>query len=189
MNMPPAPRVIARTARLRLREIGPDDAGFIVELLNQPDFLRHIGDRGVRDPGQALAWLHDGPAASYARHGHGLWLVETLDVTPVALGLCGLVAREGLPAPDLGFAFLPQHYGRGYAFEAAGAVLAHARDALGLDRVLAIVVADNARSIALLRRLGLEPDGTVTLPGQAQELLLFRTPDPGQERGLCAASR
>ena len=181
MNMPPAPRVIARTARLRLREIGPDDASFIVELLNQPDFLRHIGDRGVRDPGQALAWLHDGPAASYARHGHGLWLVETLDVTPVALGLCGLVAREGLPAPDLGFAFLPQHYGRGYAFEAAGAVLAHARDALGLDRVLAID--------ADFELLGSLLDGTVTLPGQAQELLLFRTPDPGQERGLCAASR
>ncbi|MBO9717757.1 MAG: GNAT family N-acetyltransferase [Pseudoxanthomonas sp.] len=166
--------VIATTERLRLRELDEGDAGFVVELLNQPDFLRFIGDRGVRDADQARGFLRDGPLASYARHGAGMYAVELREGgTP--LGMCGLVVRDGLPGPDIGFAFLPQHYGRSYAFEAAGAVLVHARQALRLPRVLAIVSPGNARSIALLRRLGLREGGTVVLPGKDEEILLFET--------------
>jgi RimJ/RimL family protein N-acetyltransferase len=165
---------IATTTRLRLRELDEGDAGFMVELLNQPDFLRFIGDRGVRDLEQARTYLHDGPVASYASHGMGMYAVEPrAGGTP--LGVCGLVVREGLAGPDIGFAFLPQHYGRGYAFEAASAMRAHARHALRLPRVLAIVSPGNDRSIALLHRLGLRDAGTVTLPGKDEEILLFET--------------
>ncbi len=168
-------KVIARTPRLRLRELGADDAGFIVELLNQPDFLRHIGDRGVRDASQALAWLHAGPAASYRLHGYGLWLVETAGQdAPAPIGLCGLVRREGLDGPDLGFALLPRYYGQGYADEAARAVLAHARDQAGVCEVLAIAARGNARSLALLGRLGFAGAGEVRLPGGQEDLHLLR---------------
>jgi len=98
---PPEPALPPPTGRLRLRALRGDDAGFLVDLLNQPDFLRHIGDRGVRTPAQALAWLRDGPWAGYARHGHGLLAVEPR-AGGAPMGICGLLLREGLPAPDLG---------------------------------------------------------------------------------------
>ncbi|HET6396746.1 MAG TPA: GNAT family N-acetyltransferase, partial [Pseudoxanthomonas sp.] len=126
---------------------------------------------------QALAWLRDGPWAGYARHGHGLLAVEPR-AGGAPMGICGLLLREGLPAPDLGLALLPQHQGRGYAHEAASAVLGHARGVLGIGRVLAIVAPGNVRSVALMRRLGLEDAGTVRLPGQSAALLLFQTPGP-----------
>ena len=169
---------IATTARLRLRELVEGDAGFMLELLNQPDFLRFIGDRGVRDLEQARSYLREGPIASYARHGMGMYVVEPRE-GGAPIGLCGLVVREGLPGPDIGFAFLPQHYGQGYAFEAASATLEHARTVLALPRVLAIVSPGNARSIALLRRLGLRDAGTITLPGKEEEILLFQTGEAG----------
>lgn len=163
------------TERLRLRELDEDDAGFMLEMLNLPDFLRFIGDRGVRDLEQSRAYLRNGPIASYARHGFGMYLVEPRE-GGAPIGLCGLVARDGLPAPDIGFAFLPAYYGRGLAFEAAAATLAHARDTLGLARIVAIVSPGNARSLALLRRLGLGEAGRVRLPGKEEEdLLMFET--------------
>ncbi|UWX04714.1 GNAT family N-acetyltransferase [Pseudoxanthomonas sp. NC8] len=146
----------------------------MVELLNQPDFLRFIGDRGVRDEAQARTYLREGPIAGYARHGMGMYAVEPRH-GGAPIGLCGLVVREGLPGPDLGFALLPGYYGQGLTFEAAGAVLDHARTTLALPRVLAIVSPGNARSIALLRRLGLRDAGTISLPGKDEEILLFET--------------
>lgn len=163
---------VLETPRLRLRELDEGDTAFIVELLNQPDFLRFIGDRGVRDAAQARAYLREGPLASYARHGHGLYAVaRRQDGRPI--GLCGLLVREGLPAPDIGFAFLPAWYGQGYALEAARAVLDDARDRLHLERVLAIVSPGNDRSVALLRKLGLRDAGTIRLPGRDEDVLLF----------------
>lgn len=169
-----APAAIATTARLRLRELHEGDAAFMLELLNQPDFLRFIGDRGVRDLKQARAYLREGPLAGYGRDGMGMYAVEPRQ-GGAAMGLCGLVVREGLPGPDIGFAFLPRFYGQGYAFEAASATLALARDAFALRKVLAIVSPDNARSIALLRRLGLRDAGNVRLPGKDEDILLFET--------------
>lgn len=169
--MPAMPTL--HTARLRLRALDEGDAPFILDLLNQPDFLRFIGDRGVRDLGQARAYLRDGPMASYAGHGSGLLAVELHDGTPV--GLCGLLVRAELPAPDIGFAFLPAYYGQGYAFEAASALLARERGRPGRGRILAIVSPGNARSIALLRRLGLRDAGRMRLPGKDEDVLLFET--------------
>jgi ribosomal-protein-alanine N-acetyltransferase len=168
------------TARLTLRELSPADAGFILRLLNEPAFLRYIGDRGVRNEADALGYLQQGPMASYARHGHGLLRVG-LQSTDEPVGICGLVRRDTLPHADIGFAFLPEHCSRGYAVEAAAAAIHHGRTDLGLDEILAIVAPDNARSIRVLERLGLCFEREVVLSPGAAPLSLFRggirTPD------------
>jgi RimJ/RimL family protein N-acetyltransferase len=160
------------TDRLRLRRIGPDDAGFLLELLNDPSFLANIGDRGVRTLEDARAYVERGPVASYARHGFGLWLVE-LGTTGEPLGICGVLRRDSLPDPDLGFAYLPRHWGRGYAFEAASAVARHAREALRLRRLLAITLPTNAGSKRVLERIGFRLAGTTRLAGDPAELELY----------------
>ena len=167
------------TQRLRLRPLEETDAAFILELLNDPDFIRQVGDRGVHDLDSAREYLRKGPLASYAEHGHGLLMVETrADADPV--GLCGLVRRAGLDHPDLGYALLPVARGCGYASEAGAAVLAHAREVLGHERVLAIVNPDNLRSIAVLERLGFGVEGTINLSDDARPLGLYAT---GHEDG------
>ncbi len=140
---------IFETTRLHLRHFTPDDAPFILRLLNEPSFLQHIGDKGVRDLEGAKGYLANGPMASYARHGHGLMAVA-LKPTGEAIGMCGLLKRDNLDHPDLGYAFLPGFWSKGYALEAARAVLEDAKR----ERVLAIVSPSNAASIKLLEKLG-----------------------------------
>lgn len=165
------PPLIAETARLRLRHLAETDAAFMLALLNEPAFHEHIGDRGVRTPEQARDYLRDAPIASYARHGYGLYAVERQDGE--LIGICGLVKRDALPEPDIGFAFLAAHEGQGYAREAAQAVLDHARGVLGLANVLAIVTPANARSIRLLEKLGLQFQHNLRLSDDNEELRLF----------------
>ena len=160
------------TARLTVRELTHADAPFIVSLLNDPAFIRNIGDRGVRTEEDAREYLDAGPLSSYARHGFGLCAV-TLKGTGEPIGICGLLRRDGLPAPDLGFALLPQFCGQGYAFEAASAVKADAHARLGVRTLLAIVNPDNVPSIRLLERLGFAPAGTTTLTPGGPDLRLY----------------
>jgi RimJ/RimL family protein N-acetyltransferase len=147
---------VLRTARLRFDELQENDAdaAFVVELLNDPDFLRHIGDKQVRDLTGARRYIAEGPRASYARHGFGLWKATLLD-TGKAAGMCGLLKRDHLPDADIGYAWLPRFRGRGLAAEAAGAVLAHAFGPLRQPRVLAIVGEGNEASQRLLGKLGM----------------------------------
>ena len=163
---------IAQTPRLRLRELTEGDAAFALELLNDADFLAHIGDKGVRTREDARAYLCNGPLASYAAHGFGLWGVEPREGGAL-LGMCGLLQRDWLDAPDLGYAFLPAARGRGIAREAAAASLALARPRFGASRVLAIVNPDNAASIRLLEGVGFVADGRVTPPGEAREIARY----------------
>ena len=172
MQSDPAPRVILVTPRLVLREFTHGDDAFVLRLLNEPSWLRFIGDRGVRTLEDARRYLDDGPFRSYATNGFGLWCVEPRE-SGAPLGMCGLIRRDTLPDVDVGFAFLPEAWGRGYAMEAASAVLAHARDALGLRRVLAITDPENAASIRVLERIGMRREGTVRMPGETLDLLLF----------------
>jgi ribosomal-protein-alanine N-acetyltransferase len=160
------------TARLRIRALTPADAPFIVRLLNEPDFIRCIGDRGVRTDEDAREYLIAGPIASYARHGFGLCAVE-LAPHGTPIGICGLLRRDDLPAPDIGFAFLEAYRGQGFAREAADAVRADARSRLGLERLLAIVNAGNARSIRLLESLGFTFERMFRLAGEGAEVQLF----------------
>lgn len=160
------------TERLALRELHEGDAGFMLALLNEPSFHQYIGDRGVRTVDEACAYLRDGPMASYAAHGFGLWLVlQKEDGAPV--GICGLLKRETLADVDLGFAFRPAYWRRGYALESGAAVLAHGRTAYRLRRVVAVTQADNAGSIRVLEKLGLRFERLIEWPGDAASIQLF----------------
>jgi len=161
--------VTIRTDRLELRQFCDDDAGFILELLNEPGFQQFIGDKGVHTLGDAREYLRQGPIASYAEHGFGILCVEHA-VRGEALGMCGLVWRPAFDDPDLGFAFLARHWANGYAGEAARAVLAHARGNLGLRRVIAMADDDNLASVRLLEKLGFGFETRVTMPGETTEV-------------------
>ena len=163
---------VLETDRLSLRRVGPDDAGFMYELMNDPGWLEHIGDRGIRSVDDARGYIRDRLQAQYLRLGYGLYLVELKNPrTPV--GLCGLVKRDWLDDVDLGFAFLPQFRSRGCAREAASATLEHAHAALGLRRIVAITSPANRASIRLLKRLGMRLERRVTPPAETTEVCLF----------------
>ena len=164
--------MILNTARLGIRELTSADAPFILALLNDPAFIEHIGDRGVRTVDDAASYIDRGPRASYAQHGFGLWLVELTDAgTPI--GICGVLKRDALPEPDIGFAFLPAYRSQGYAVEAGSAVRDYARDTLRIPRLLAIVSPANASSIRLLERLGFVLDRPIVMPGESKEVKLY----------------
>ena len=167
------------TPRLVLRELDADDAAFILELLNENDFVRYIGDKGVRTLADAREYIAKGPVDSYVRNGFGLYAACLRDGT--ALGICGLVKRDGLTAPDLGFAFLSRHRSKGYALESAQAVLERGREVFKLRRILAVTTADNHRSIGLLEKAGFEYEGMIRLGDDAEELKLFGSTSGGEE--------
>lgn len=165
-------REILETRRLRLRKLTTADAPFMLALLNDPAFHQYIGDRGVQSEAQARDYIKHGAIASYAQFGYGMYLAE-LKSDGRAAGICGLVRRDGLDDPDLGFAFMPEFRSQGLATEAASAVLRHAVNAMALPRVVAIVTPDNQASIALLQKAGMRQDGTVRLPGGNTDLDLY----------------
>ncbi|MCY9822773.1 GNAT family N-acetyltransferase [Aeromonas media] len=158
--------------RLILRELNTDDAPFILELLNDPDFHRYIGDRGIRTLDDAENYIQQGPAVSYAQHGHGLYLVMRRE-DEAKLGICGLIKRDTLPCEDIGYAFLPAWRGQGYGIEAAQAAIKDGRERLCIERVIAIVTPGNERSVALLGKLGLVRSRLVRLSEDADECLLL----------------
>jgi RimJ/RimL family protein N-acetyltransferase len=166
------------TERLTLRWLEPGDSEFILELTNDPDWLRHIGDRGIRSLDDAARYIADGPRAMYERVGFGLYCVM-LRGTGTAIGLCGPIKRDWLDDVDIGFAFLPAFRGRGYALEAAAATLEYGTTTLGLHRIAAIVSPGNADSLQLLGRLGMRLERMVQPPHEASPLCLYVTPPPG----------
>lgn len=164
--------MVLETPRLVLRRFAAGDEPFVLQLVNEPSFLRFIGDRGVRNLDDARAYIENGPLASYARFGFGLWLTQLRDDgTPI--GMCGLLKRDTLEDVDIGFAFLPAHWAKGYAHEAAAAVMDHGRRVLGIPRIVAIVSPDNADSIRLLGKLGLRFERNLQLNGDARETSLY----------------
>jgi RimJ/RimL family protein N-acetyltransferase len=164
--------IVLETERLILRRLTTDDAEFIIELLNQPSFLRYIGDKEVRNSADAVRYVQTGPMASYERFGFGLYLVE-LKETGVPIGICGLLKRDQLPDVDIGFAFLPDFWSQGYAFESASAVMTYGREVLGLKRIVAITSLDNDASIRLLEKVGLRFEGLIKLSEDQSEVRLF----------------
>ena len=157
--------IIAQTARLVLRTATLDDAAFYLALLNDPGFITHIADRQVRTVEGARQSLQDGPIAMQRARGHSMYVVEQSG-TPI--GMSGLIKRDALPEPDIGYAFLAAHCGKGYAQEAAGAVLQHAQ-ALGMTRIMAITSRDNIASIRLLEKCGLRYQGVQAIAPYATD--------------------
>jgi RimJ/RimL family protein N-acetyltransferase len=185
---------ILETERLILRQIAESDDEFMLDLLNQPSFIKYIGDRNVRDLEQAREFIESRYRKSYADHGFGLYAVElkaefnTLAHARVSaseipnpesripnqvIGICGFVKRDTLPDADLGFAFLPQFEKKGYALESAKAVMKYGAEKLNLKRVLAITTQNNESSGRLLEKLGFKFEGLITQPHDAEELKLF----------------
>ena len=164
------------TERLTLREVSTDDADFILRLLNEPSFLRFIGDKGVRNLQDARQYILNGPIASYNQNGFGLYLV-VLKSTNTSIGMCGLIKRETLADVDIGFAFLPEFWNKGYALESATAVFSYGKDVLKLPRIVAITNKDNVTSGKLLERLGLHFDRLIDLNGDGDETKLFISDD------------
>ena len=165
------------TQRLTLRHLALDDAPFILSLLNDPGWIRYIGDRGVRTVEAAAAYLEARMLSQYAQHGFGLWMVEGRGGEP--MGICGLVKREALPVPDLGFAFMPAYRGRGYAYESALAVREHATGPLGIARLLAITSPANGASSRLLERLGFVAEGEMPWAGDDKDPVTVYAFTPG----------
>jgi len=173
--------IVLETRRLILREIAAGDAAFIHELLTDRDFRTHIGDRGVATPADAERAIDERYRPAYAELGFGMWLVEG-KVEGARLGMAGLVRREGLAHVDVGYAFLPAGRGRGYALEAVRGVLAWAAER-GIAPVVAIVNAENLRSIRVLEGAGLVNGGIIRLPGAARDVLLYIPANTGVSRG------
>lgn len=165
--------MILETERLALRELNADDAPFILELLMSRGFRENIGDRGVSDLEGARGYI-ERTRAGYAANGFGLWRCD-VKATGEAAGLCGLVRRDGLEHPDVGYAFLERFWGRGYASEAAAASLAYGRDVVGLKTIVAITTPANLGSIAVLKKIGMRDAGLIRLPGYDRDSSYFTT--------------
>ena len=163
---------VLETDRLILRWLSTDDAAFMLELLNDPLWLRYIGDRGVHTLADARTYIADGPVTMYHRLGFGLYLTE-LKAGNCPIGICGLIKRDFLADVDIGFAFLPQFRAQGYAFEAASAVLGYARHVLGLQRIAAITALDNHASGRLLAKLGFAFEQIIPFPADGEEIKLY----------------
>ncbi len=163
---------LIETERLALREATLEDAPFLLGMWNEPSYIEFIRDWGVRTVAEAEALMQERVFASYERNGFGLYVV-TLKATGEWLGMCGLIRRAGLDDVDVGYAYPPEQWGKGYASEAAQAVMQYGYETLGLPRIVAIVSPHNARSIHVLEKLGLRYERMITLPGDTEALKLF----------------
>ncbi len=163
---------VLETERLILRQLCADDADFMLELMNDPGFIKWVADRGIRTTGDAAKYLAEKILPSYARFGFGFYRVD-LKVTETPLGICGLIQRETLDVPDVGFAILERFGGKGYAYEAAAAVMDYGRTALALPAIAGVTAPDNRVSIRLLEKLGLKFQREIHLPGYGPVSLLF----------------
>ncbi|MFD2444810.1 GNAT family N-acetyltransferase [Bacillus sp. CGMCC 1.16607] len=163
---------VIETERLILRWLSPEDEAFIFKLLNEPSWLRFIGDKGVRTLEDAQNYILTGPMDMYSRLGFGLYLTE-LKETGTPIGLCGLIKRDSLEDVDIGFAFLSGFQSKGYGYEAASATLAYGTEQLGLKRIVAITTKDNHHSSKLLEKIGLKYERLIIFPQGNEELKLY----------------
>jgi [ribosomal protein S5]-alanine N-acetyltransferase len=165
--------VLLETERLRLRWVTLDDADFIIELVNTPLWLKWIGSKNVHNREDAIRYLTEGPLKSYQENGYGLYLVEIKSLN-LPIGLCGLVRRNELKGPDLGFAFLPEYIEKGFGFESAKAVLEYAVEVLKESQIFAVTLPENVKSVALLSKLSFNFISTVSLSSSSAPLLLLQ---------------
>ena len=164
---------IIETERLRLREFDSTDGELIFELLNSPGWLKYIGSRSIATIEDAVNYIETKLQKGYRESGFGFYLVE-LKATGVKTGMCGLVKREGLDDVDIGFALLPQYENKGYAYESSMAVIQYAKNKLKINKLAAITMPSNLTSVKLLEKLGMKFDKKISLPGDPEELFLYK---------------
>ncbi len=164
--------ILITTERLEIREFTSDDTAFIFKLVNSPNWLKYIGDRGVKTTYDALLYISDKIIDSYVINGYGLYCIQLKD-TSEPIGMCGLVKREGLEQPDLGFAILPEYEKNGYAFEATEGILQYSKNELKITNIVAITTAENLSSISLLQKLGFSFKNKMWLPNLDKDMMLF----------------
>ena len=166
-------KVVCETERLIIRQLELSDSEFIVRLLNQTSFIRYIADKNVRTESDAINYLTHGPIASYERYGFGLNVVVLKnDNTPI--GMCGVLKRDELDYPDLGYAFLDEFCGEGYASEAAKKTLTVTKQRYSLATVLAVTLPNNEQSNKLLNKIGFKYKGTMELYEVQNNLYEYR---------------
>jgi RimJ/RimL family protein N-acetyltransferase len=162
------------TERLIISEISLEDAPFFYELVNDPAWIQFIGDRDVKTITDAENYLRNKIIPSYKKNGFGFYLVST-KIQNRPIGISGLIDRDGLDNVDVGYAFLPEFRGKGFAFEATKAILTFAKNDLHLDPIVAITNLDNLKSCQLLERLGLKFDKIIQLADDHEKCRLYRT--------------
>lgn len=155
-----------------IRKLELGDAAFMLDLLNQPSFIRFIGDRGIRSLDQARTYIEERALASYGKNGFGPFAVELKDNGRV-IGIVSLLDRDELDDVDIGFAILPDFWRQGFASEASSAVIEFAMTDLGIKRVIAITQPDNIGSIKTLHKMGLSPESMTRLEGDDVDLRLY----------------
>lgn len=166
-------KIVSETKRLIIRQFNSNDTEFIVRLLNEESFIRYIADKNVRNNADAIKYLTNGPILSYEKFGFGLNLVALKDAeTPI--GMCGLLKREELNYPDLGYAFLPEFWGKGYAEESTKSILKVEIPVYSLSTVLAVTLPDNLNSNRLLKKLGFSLIGTMEMYDSQNNLYQYR---------------
>jgi ribosomal-protein-alanine N-acetyltransferase len=160
------------TERLRLSWLTEDDADLMLAIWNDPDFIRFVGDRGVRTLDEAREAMRQGVMKLYRDYGYGPYRMS-LPGSDEAMGICGLFKRDNLEYPDIGYGLLPAFCGSGYAFEAAHAVSEHAREHMKLAELCAIVTPENTRSVHLLEKLGMIAGEHFRMPGDDEDVVLY----------------
>ncbi|MDQ6654649.1 MAG: GNAT family N-acetyltransferase [Verrucomicrobiota bacterium] len=163
---------VLETERLVLRRLTLADAGLMLELLNDPSFIRNVADRNVRTLEEAENYLTTKMLPVYEQHGFGFYRVE-LKATGEPIGTCGLAKRENIDDIDIGYGLLERFAGTGYATEAARGVLEYARHVLGLQRVVGFTSPANHASIHVLEKLGLRYEKMLQLPGFNAPSMVF----------------
>lgn len=170
-NIPEQP--LMETERLQLRAITVEDHTLMLAVWNDPAFIRNVADRGIRDEEQAREAIASGAQKLFEDYGYGPYCMS-LKSDGSMIGICGLFKRDNLDDPDIGFAVLPDYCGKGFAGEAAAAVVDHARGELALPNITAIVSASNVPSIGLIEKLGLSFERMITMPGDGDAVRLYR---------------
>lgn len=167
--------IIAETSRLILRVVNLNDAPLMLELMNEPAYLAHIGDKQIRNILDAENYLKSGPLAMQANSGFSLYCCQRKD-SGQTIGLSGLIKRAGVEHPEVGFAFLSEQARQGFGFESTSAVIDYAQKQLELPVLQAITNLDNIASIHLLKSLGFTFKTLISLPDSTEQINLFERP-------------
>ena len=161
-----------QTKRLIIQPISIEDADFILELLNSPKWKKYIGDRNINSTEEAQQYISERMLPNLEKYGYSNNAVIRKEDN-VKLGTCGLYKRDGLEVVDIGFAFLPQHEGKGYAYEAANKLTEAAHSDFNISELSGYTLEENTSSRKLLEKLGFSLIGKTFIPNDSEELLHY----------------